>query len=37
VATGIGTSRDNITFGDMNGDGKKDYVFVYADTGELDI
>jgi len=37
VATGIGTSRDNITFGDMNGDGKKDYVFVHADTGELDV
>jgi lysophospholipase L1-like esterase len=37
VATGVGTSRDNITFGDMNGDGKKDYVFIHVDSGKLDV
>ncbi|KAF7561563.1 hypothetical protein G7046_g2578 [Stylonectria norvegica] len=37
IASGVGTSRDNITFGDMNGDGKKDYVFAHSDTGALDV
>jgi hypothetical protein len=37
IATGIGAPRDEIIFGDLNGDGKKDYVRVYPDTGALDV
>ena len=37
IATGVGTSRDNITFGDLNGDGKADYLFVHLDTGAIDM
>jgi FG-GAP-like repeat len=37
IATGVGTSRDNITFGDLNGDGKSDYIFKHYATGALDV
>jgi hypothetical protein len=37
IATGVGNPWNNVTFGDMNRRGKKDPVFVHADSGELDV
>lgn len=37
VAGGVGTSRDNITFGDLSGTGKADYVWVDAANGALKV
>jgi hypothetical protein len=35
IATGVGTSRENITFADLNGDGKVDYLAITAETGAV--
>jgi hypothetical protein len=37
IASGVGTSRDNITFGDLNGDGRMDYIFVDTKSGALQV
>jgi hypothetical protein len=37
IASGIGQKRDNITFGDLNGDGKVDYLFVNYTSGALEM
>jgi lysophospholipase L1-like esterase len=37
IATGVGAPRNEIIFGDLNGDGKKDYVRVYQQTGAIDV
>jgi hypothetical protein len=37
IATGVGAPRDEIIFGDLNGDGRKDYVWVGPKTGSLDV
>lgn len=33
----MGAPRDQIIFGDLNGDGKKDYVWVYPSNGALNV
>jgi hypothetical protein len=35
IATGVGTSRENITFADLNGDAKVDYLAITAETGAV--
>jgi len=37
LGTGVGTGRGNITFGDLTGDGKADFLIVHNDTGGLDM
>lgn len=37
IATGVGSPPDEIIFGDLNGDGKKDYVQVDPGTGALKV
>lgn len=37
VATGVGSSRENIRFADFNGDGRDDYAIVDPDTGGLNV
>jgi hypothetical protein len=37
IASGIGQKRDNITFGDLNGDGKVDYLFVNYTSGAVEM
>ncbi|CZR50217.1 uncharacterized protein PAC_00089 [Phialocephala subalpina] len=37
IATGVGAARANITFADLTGDGKADYVVVAEDTGALNV
>jgi len=37
VATGVGTSRDDIRFADLNGDGRDDYISVDQATGGLQV
>jgi hypothetical protein len=37
IASGVGTTRANITFGDLNGDGKADYICRDAKTGSLKV
>jgi len=36
LAFGVGTARNNILFGDLNGDGKADYLVVDPKTGGVD-
>ncbi|UQC87654.1 uncharacterized protein CLUP02_13172 [Colletotrichum lupini] len=35
IASGVGTSRENIRFADLNGDGRDDYIAVESATGGL--
>ena len=35
IASGVGTSRENIRFADLNGDGRADYIAVDIETGGL--
>ncbi|PQE04628.1 FG-GAP repeat domain-containing protein [Rutstroemia sp. NJR-2017a BBW] len=37
IAKGVGAPSYLIKFGDLNGDGKTDYLRVYQDTGALDV
>lgn len=37
IADGVGAPRYQILFGDLNGDGKTDYLSVHQDTGALDV
>lgn len=37
IATGVGGARNEILFADLNGDGKKDYVWVDPKSGALDV
>jgi lysophospholipase L1-like esterase len=37
IAGGIGVSRENVTFGDLNGDGKVEYIGVNYTTGALNV
>jgi hypothetical protein len=34
IATGVGTGRENVTFADLNGDGRSDYL-VIGPNGEV--
>lgn len=35
IASGVGTSRENIRFADLNGDGRDDYIALDSSTGGL--
>ena len=37
ITAGVGTSRDNIVFADLNGDGKYDYIWVNTDNGDISM
>ncbi|RFU33649.1 hypothetical protein B7463_g2678, partial [Scytalidium lignicola] len=37
ISTGVGANRNNVTFADLNGDGKADYVTVNASTGAISV
>ncbi|KAF1955835.1 SGNH hydrolase [Byssothecium circinans] len=37
IATGVGAKREELRFADLNGDGKKDYVWVDHASGALDV
>ena len=37
IATGVGAKREDVRFADLNGDGKKDYVWVDPASGALDV
>jgi lysophospholipase L1-like esterase len=37
IPSGLGISRDNITFADLNGDGKADYVFLDDKSGAVTL
>ncbi|KAK3216564.1 hypothetical protein GRF29_1g199579 [Pseudopithomyces chartarum] len=37
IGTGVGTGRENITFGDLTGDGKADFLIVSNSTGAIDM
>ncbi|KAF2872785.1 hypothetical protein BDV95DRAFT_398340 [Massariosphaeria phaeospora] len=37
IATGVGAKREELRFADLNGDGKKDYVWVDRVSGALDV
>ena len=37
IATGIGVKRQNVTFGDLTGDGKAEYIGVNYTTGALNV